>query len=78
MIFCTRIRETDQLFAHVENKSADMESAMTFRQGVSGNPHGNRHHTRHLLNQEFIQALLLSSVVSEGKRASEKVARNGA
>ena len=51
---------------------------MTFRQGVSGNPHGNRHHTRHLLNQEFIQALLLSSVVSEGKRASEKVARNGA
>src|SRR5262245_55412099 len=58
VIFCTRIRETDRLFAHVENKSADMESAMTFRQGVSGNPHGNRHRTRHLLNQEFMQALL--------------------
>jgi hypothetical protein len=69
---------THQSFADVENNAADMESAMTFRQGVSGNPHGNRHHTRHLLNQEFIQALLLSSVVSEGKRASEKVARNGA
>src|SRR5262249_15987711 len=25
MIFCTRIWETDQIFAHVENKSADME-----------------------------------------------------
>ena len=36
MIFFTRIRETDQIFAHVENKSADMESAMTFKQGVSG------------------------------------------
>jgi hypothetical protein len=36
MIFCTRIRETELIFAHVENKSADMESAMTFRQGVSG------------------------------------------
>ena len=59
MIICTRIRETDQIFAHVENKSADMESAMTFKQGVSGNPHGNRHRTRHLLNQEFMQALLL-------------------
>ena len=32
---------------------------MTFKQGVSGNPHGNRHRTRHLLNQEFMQALLL-------------------
>jgi hypothetical protein len=28
---------------------------MTFRPGVSGNPHG-RHRTRHLLNQEFMQA----------------------
>jgi putative ABC transport system substrate-binding protein len=27
MIFSTRIRETDQIFAHIENKSADMESA---------------------------------------------------
>src|SRR5262245_49634216 len=25
MIFCTRIWETDQIFAHIENKSADME-----------------------------------------------------
>src|SRR6516164_4132360 len=75
MIFCTRIWETDQIFAHVENKSADMESAMTFKQGLSGNPHGNRHHTRHLLNQEFMQALLLH-FRQHGKKAIEKVARN--
>jgi hypothetical protein len=75
MIFCTRIREADQIFAHVENKSAEMETAMTFKQGVSGNPHGNRHRTRHLLNQEFMQALLLN-FRHEGKRAIEKVARN--
>ena len=53
----------------------DMESAMTFRQGVSGNPHGNRHRTRHLLNQEFMQALLLN-FRHQGKKAIEKVARN--
>src|SRR5499427_6260210 len=52
-----------------------MESAMTFRPGVSGNPHGNRHHTRHLLNQEFMQALLLN-FRHQGKKAIEKVARN--
>src|SRR6476660_7939876 len=75
MIFSTRIRETDQIFAHVENKSAKMESAMTFKQGVSGNPHGNRHRTRHLLNQEFMQALLLN-FRHQGKEAIEKVARN--
>src|SRR6516165_1117406 len=75
MIFCTRIWETDQIFAHVENKSADMESTMTFKQGVSGNPHGNRHRTRHLLNQEFMQALLLH-FRQHGKKAIEKVARN--
>src|SRR5215472_8082953 len=75
MIFCTRICETDQIFAHAENKSADMESAMTFKQGVSGNPHGNRHRTRHLLNQEFMQALLLN-FRHQGKKAIEKVARN--
>jgi hypothetical protein len=51
-----------------------MESAMTFKQGVSGNPHGNRHHSRHLLNQEFIQALLLH-FRQHGKKAIEKVAR---
>jgi hypothetical protein len=75
MIFCTRIWETDQIFAHAENKSVDMESAMTFRPGVSGNPHGNRHRTRHLLNQEFMQALLLN-FRHQGKKAIEKVARN--
>ena len=48
---------------------------MTFRQGVSGNPHGNRHRTRHLLNQEFMQALLLN-FRHQGKEAIEKVARN--
>ena len=47
---------------------------MTFRRGVSGNPHGNRHHTRHLLNQEFVQALLLH-FRQHGKKAIEKVAR---
>ena len=75
MIFCTRIRKTDQIFAHIENKSSGMESAMTFKQGVSGNPHGNRHRTRHLLNQEFMQALLLN-FRHEGKKAIEKVARD--
>src|SRR5262249_9604316 len=49
-------------------------SAMTFKQGVSGNPHGNRHRTRHLLNQEFMQALLLH-FRRHGKKAIEKVAR---
>jgi hypothetical protein len=66
---------THQSFADVENNAADMERKMTFQQGVSGNPHGNRHRTRHLLNQEFMQALLLN-FRHEGKRAIEKVARN--
>src|SRR6516164_10026889 len=35
----------------------------------------NRHRTRHLLNQEFMQALLLN-FRHEGKKAIEKVARN--
>jgi hypothetical protein len=48
---------------------------MTFQQGVSGNPHGNRHRTRHLLNQEFMQALLLN-FRHQGKKAIEKVARD--
>ena len=48
---------------------------MTFKQGVSGNPQGNRHRTRHLLNQEFMQALLLN-FRHQGKKAIEKVARN--
>ena len=61
--------------ADVENNAAERESAMTFRQGVSGNPHGNRHRTRHLLNQEFMQALLLN-FRHQGKKAIEKVARN--
>ena len=47
---------------------------MTFKQGVSGNPHGNRHRTRRLLNQEFMQALLLH-FRQHGKKAIEKVAR---
>ena len=41
----------------------------------SGNPQGNRHRTRHLLNQEFMQALLLN-FRHQGKRAIETVARN--
>src|SRR5215468_1536959 len=69
------ICKTKQRLAYIENKSAEMESAMTFPQGVSGNPHGNRHRTRHLLNQEFMQALLLH-FRQHGKKAIEKVARN--
>src|SRR5262245_21859740 len=65
----------EQGFAYIENKPAGVEIAMTFKQGVSGNPHGNRHRTRHLLNQEFMQALLLN-FRHEGKKAIEKVARN--
>src|SRR5215831_12840255 len=42
---------------------------------ATGNPHGNRHRTRHLLNQEFMQALLLN-FRHQGKKAIEKVARN--
>jgi hypothetical protein len=45
------------------------------REPHPGNPHGNRHRTRHLLNQEFMQALLLN-FRHEGKKAIEKVARN--
>jgi hypothetical protein len=52
-----------------------MEHKMTFQQGVSGNRDGNRHRTRHLLNQEFMQALLLN-FRHQGKKAIEKVARN--
>jgi hypothetical protein len=64
-----------QTFAHIENNAANMERKMTFQQGLSGNPHGNRHRTRHLLNQEFMQALLLN-FRHQGKKAIEKVARN--
>ena len=39
-----------------------------------GNLHSNRHRTRHLLNQEFMQALLLH-FRQHGKKAIEKVAR---
>jgi hypothetical protein len=68
------ILQAHQAFVYVENNAVDMERKMTFQQGVSGNPHGNRHHTRHLLNQEFIQALLLH-FREHGKKAIEKVAR---
>jgi hypothetical protein len=49
--------------------------AAPLSQEDEGNPHGNRHRTRHLLNQEFMQALLLN-FRHEGKKAIEKVARN--
>src|SRR5262249_40369301 len=68
------ILHAHQAFVHVENNAVDMERKMTFQQGVSGNPHGNRHRTRHLLNQEFMQALLLH-FRQHGKKAIEKVAR---
>src|SRR5262245_5576743 len=69
------ILHAHQTFVHVENNAMDMERSMTFQQGVSGNPHGNRHRTRHLLNQEFMQALLLN-FRHQGKKAIEEVARN--
>jgi hypothetical protein len=72
---CEGILQAHQAFVHVENNTVDMERKMTFQQGVSGNPGGNRHRTRHLLNQEFMQALLLN-FRHEGKKAIEKVARN--
>jgi hypothetical protein len=68
------ILQAYQAFVHVENNAVDMERNMTFQQGVSGNPGGNRHRTRHLLNQEFMQALLLH-FRQHGKKAIEKVAR---
>src|SRR6516162_9735955 len=49
--------------------------SLTCRVFGPGNPHGNRHRTRHLLNQEFMQALLLH-FRQHGKKAIEKVARN--
>src|SRR5258708_6516470 len=69
------ILQDHQAFVHVENNAVDMERNMTFQQGVSGSPHGKRHRTRHLLNQEFMQELLLN-FRHQGKKASEKVARN--
>jgi hypothetical protein len=44
---------------------------MTFKPGVSGNPAGNRHHTRHRLNQKFLQALLLD-FEAHGREAIEQ------
>lgn len=44
---------------------------MTFRRGDSGNRLGNRHHTRHLLNQKFLQALLLD-FDAHGREAIEE------
>ena len=69
------ILQAYQAFVHVENNPVDMERKMTFQRGFSGNPGGNRHRTRHLLNQEFMQALPLN-FRHDGKRAIEKVARN--
>jgi hypothetical protein len=71
------ILQAHQAFVHVENNAVEMECKMTFQQGVSGNPGGNRHRTRHLLNQEFMQALLLH-FRKDGKKVIEKVARNQA
>src|SRR5262245_26342233 len=71
LVFGRRIRYLLMLRTSLQ----DMESAMTFRQGVSGNPHGNRHRTRHLLNLEFMQAMLLH-FRRDGKKVIERVARN--
>jgi Zn-dependent oligopeptidase len=71
MVCFTHIPQANQIFAHIENKSAETESTMTFKPGASGNPAGNRHHTRHLLNQKFMQALLLD-FEAHGREAIEK------
>jgi hypothetical protein len=47
---------------------------MTWKKGASGNPDGSNYRSRRLLNQEFIQALLLH-FRNEGKRAIERVAK---
>src|SRR6516164_3879696 len=56
--------------SHGENRGSSPLGSATRE-----NPHGNRHRTRHLLNQEFMQALLLH-FRQHGKKAIEKVARN--
>jgi hypothetical protein len=40
-------------------------------------PHGNRHHTRHLLNQKFLQALLLD-FEAHGREAIEECRKQSA
>src|SRR5262249_53479190 len=70
LIFARRVRYLLMLRTSLPT----WRSAMTFKRGISGNPHGNRHRTRHLLNQEFMQALLLH-FRQHGKKAIEKVAR---
>src|SRR4029453_259515 len=63
------------------NSSRNTVSAASRLDGAAGASssraakHGNRHRTRHLLNQEFMQALLLH-FRQHGKKAIEKVARN--
>src|SRR5262249_22854492 len=75
-----RISTQDQTTSNQEHElrqaaeRADWQVAKVYRDH-DGNPHGNRHRTRHLLNQEFMQALLLH-FRQHGKKAIEKVARN--
>jgi hypothetical protein len=71
------ILQAHQAFVHVENNAVDVERKMTFQQGVSGNLAGNRHHTRHLLNQKFMQALLLD-FEAHGREAIEKCRKQSA
>src|SRR6516162_1829379 len=68
------ILHAHQAFVHVENNAVDMERKMTFQQGASSKPHGNRHITSHPLNKEFMQALLLH-FPQHCKKAIEKVVR---
>ena len=46
------------ILRQIEQKALVERSARGLRAAV-GNPHGNRHHSRHRLNQRFIEALLL-------------------
>jgi hypothetical protein len=52
-------------------------SAPTYLARDNGNPHGNRHHTRHLLNQKFLQALLLD-FEAHGREAIEECRKQSA
>jgi hypothetical protein len=75
MVFCTHIRETNQIFAHVENKSAEVEGTMTFKQGVSGNPSWQQAPYTSPA-QSGVHASAAAELPPSGQEAIEKVARN--
>src|SRR5262245_28175122 len=77
---CCARRPTKVAAIALANKIARMAWAMMakgerYKKPAALAAHGNRHRTRHLLNQEFMQALLLN-FRHQGKKAIEKVARD--